>query len=238
MSMNVYYNPLDSACKNVCGGVKVGELLQLNVFLLKDGTPKTTFTPQTREFYVKTPTVEECTTPTENAFLRLNFDGEAPELFPMQKTDFGWTVSLRFEQTGLYFYSFLIENHGNISCGFQEMGVLSEQENGFLLTVSSADYHTPNWFKGGVMYQIFPDRFCKQGVMPDIKGRVERKDWGGIPSYRPNEKGKVINNDIFGGNFKGIQSKLPYLRRLALLLFISIPYSKRRQITATIHPII
>ena len=223
MSMNVYYNPLDTACKSICGGVKVGELLQLNVFLLKDGAMKTIFTPQMREFYVKTPTVEEYTTPIENAFLKLNFDGEAPDIFPMQKTEFGWTISLCFKQTGLYFYSFFIENQGNISCGYQEMGVFSEQENGFLLTVSSADYHTPDWFKGGVMYQIFPDRFCKQGAMPDVKGRIAREDWGGTPSYRPNEKGKVLNNDFFGGNFKGIQSKLPYLKSIGITVIYLNP---------------
>ena len=216
MSINIYFNPLDTACKNICGGVKIGELLQFNIFLLKDQTKHAVFAPETREFYAKTPALEECTTPENDAFFRLNYDGEDAELFPMQKTEFGWTISMRFEQTGLYFYSFFIKNQGNISCGYQEMGVLSTTENGFLLTVSSADYHTPDWFKGGVMYQIFPDRFCKEGSMPDVKGRIERKDWGGIPSYRPNEKGKVLNNDFFGGNFKGIESKLPYLKQLGV----------------------
>ena len=78
------------------------------------------------------------------------------------------------------------------------------------------DYQTPEWFKGGVMYQIFPDRFHKNGTMPDIKGRIGRADWGGEPSFRPNEKGKVLNNDFFGGNLKGIQEKLDYLQNLGV----------------------
>ena len=66
------------------------------------------------------------------------------------------------------------------------------------------------------MYQIFPDRFAKEGNMPDIKGRIPREDWGGEPSFLPNEQGKVLNNDFFGGNFQGVRSKLPYLKSLGV----------------------
>ncbi len=48
----------------------------------------------------------------------------------------------------------------------------------FQLTVYSNDYKTPEFLKGGVMYQIFPARFCKSGrvleYIPD--GRVIRDD--------------------------------------------------------------
>ena len=37
-----------------------------------------------------------------------------------------------------------------------------------------------------------------------------------MPSFRPNERGKVLNNDFFGGNLKGIQEKLPYLKSLGV----------------------
>ena len=33
--MHVYFNPLETACKSVIGGVKTGERFQLNLFLLK-----------------------------------------------------------------------------------------------------------------------------------------------------------------------------------------------------------
>ena len=32
------------------------------------------------------------------------------------------------------------------------------------------------------------------------------------------EKGEVLNNDFFGGNFKGIESKLPYLQSLGITI--------------------
>jgi len=214
MAISIYFNPLDTACKNIIGGIKRGETLELNVFLLKNKEPipkKHLFS-----FHAEQPSREECCTPTQEAFLRLERDGENAELFQMIKTEFGWHISLEVQEIGLYYYSFYILGEGQIFCGDMELGVLSDKGQGFLLIVSSENYQTPAWFKGGVMYQIFPDRFCKVGTMPDIKGRVRRDDWGALPSFRPNAQGKVLNNDFFGGNFKGIQSKLPYLKDLGI----------------------
>ena len=216
--MQIYFNPLDTACKSKIGGVLRKEKIQFNVYLLNENEEYVTFNEKTGEFHAKAPLLQQCQQPQNDAFLRLTKDGEHAEFFSMEKTAFGWTITLSINEIGLYFYSFYIENKGNIVCGYMQMGDFSQAEdiNSFLLTVSSEDYTTPEWFKGGVMYQIFPDRFCKIGSMPDIKYRIQRQDWGGTPSYRPNNKGKVLNNDFFGGNLKGILSKLPYLKSLGV----------------------
>lgn len=88
----------------------------------------------------------------------------------------------------------------------------------FQLTVYSDNYTTPDFLKGGVMYQIFPDRFCKSGKVHDKvpSDRVIRDDWNGTPYYKPDENGHVWNNDYFGGDLAGIQSKLPYLNDLGV----------------------
>ena len=223
--MQIYFNPLDSACKNVVGAAPRGEKIQLNVFLLSEEGYSSPFDEKTGEFCANTPSAAQCKQPQQDAFLRLNKDGERAEFFPMERTSFGWTITFSIKAIGLYYYSFYVENKGNITCNYMEMGQYTQGEhvNGFLLTIYSEDYKTPEWFKGGVMYQIFPDRFCKAGSMPDIKGRVHRLDWGGIPSYRPNEKGKVLNNDFFGGNLKGIQNKLPYLKSLGVTVIYLNP---------------
>ncbi len=215
--MQIYFNPLDVACKSTVGAVAQKEKLQFNVFLLRD-EERTFYDERTGEFSAQTPSGDECWRPTCKAYVRLNRDGERAEFFPMEITDFGWSISLALKETGLYYYSFYVENEGNIACGYMEMGQFTQTEhiNGFLLTVYSTEYRTPNWFKGGVMYQIFPDRFYRVGTMPDVKGRVRREDWGGLPSYKPNEQGKVLNNDFFGGNFKGVEAKLPYLKALGV----------------------
>lgn len=216
MSINVYFNPLDKACKTITGGVKQGDVIQFNIFLLKNETDEETV-------IYNRPEKSECKKPLVNAVLHLNKDGENAEYIPMKKTSFGWSVSLEITDIGLYYYTFYLENVGFISCGNREMGCITEHPVGFLLTVFSKDYKTPDWFKGGIMYQIFPDRFAKNGTMPDIKGRIRREDWGGEPSFRPNEQGKVLNNDFFGGNFKGIESKLPYLRDLGITVIYLNP---------------
>ena len=221
--MPFYFNPLDTSCKNIIGGVREGDLIQLNIFNLNEEYSSVNLSAKNGFFYAKTPDSAECIKPSEDAFLRLFRDGDDPALFPMQKTDFGWSISFKIKEIGLYFYSFFVKEVGYLSCGKMQIGEITEKPNDFLLTVSSVDYKTPEWFKGGVMYQIFPDRFYKVGSMPDIIGRVRRTDWGGLPSYKPNEKGKVLNNDFFGGNLAGITAKLPYLKELGVTVLYLNP---------------
>ncbi len=219
MSINIYYNPLDTACKSTIGGIRKGEIVTLNVFLLKNAKKGSN---EVISNTLKTPEKEACRVPDIKAFLLLNRDSEAADRFLMTKTEYGWTVTFTVSEIGLYFYTFSIENEGFVSCGYQQMGEITQYPHGFLLTVYDENYQTPEWFKGGVMYQIFPDRFCRAGTMPDIKGRIARK-WGEEPYYRPNEYGKVLNNDFFGGNFQGIESKLPYLRDLGVTVIYLNP---------------
>ncbi|MDR0918374.1 MAG: glycoside hydrolase family 13 protein [Oscillospiraceae bacterium] len=88
----------------------------------------------------------------------------------------------------------------------------------FQLTVYDAEFKTPDFVKGGVMYQIFPDRFYKSGKEHDNvpADRVFRDDWEGTPCYNPDAKGHVWNNDYFGGDLDGIAEKLPYLKELGV----------------------
>ena len=87
----------------------------------------------------------------------------------------------------------------------------------FQLTVYKSTYQTPDFLKGGVMYQIFPDRFCKSGkVHEGVPADRVMREWGETPYYKPDENGHVWNNDYFGGDFAGIQSKLPYLHDLGV----------------------
>ena len=46
--------------------------------------------------------------------------------------------------------------------------------------------------------------------------RTLRRDWGGEPWWKPNEKGEVTNSDYFGGDLRGIEQKLPYLKSLGV----------------------
>ncbi len=129
----------------------------------------------------------------------------------MKKTAGGFYLDFELDK-GLYFYQFF--------CGDKIFGKGENFDavlNGdtWQLTVYPNDYATPDWIKGGVIYQIFPDRFCKAGDFSVPSGKVKREDWGGMPTYRSPD-GKVRNNEFFGGNFKGIESKIDYLKSLGV----------------------
>ena len=211
MNSIYYFNPIDKACKNVIGGVKESETLEINLFLLKKER-------NLKELAVNFPNIEDfCAPNNQTVYFILVKDGQEKQYLPMKTTEYGWQISLKINEIGLYYYSFSIEGKGLIMQNENGLGYFSSHfAKEFLLTVYDKNYQTPNWFKGGIMYQIFPDRFCKFGTMPDIKGRIKREDWGGIPTYKANKFGKVLNNDFFGGNLKGIQEKLPYLKSLGV----------------------
>ena len=86
------------------------------------------------------------------------------------------------------------------------------------LTCTAAGFATPDWLAGGILYQIFPDRFAssgtaKEGVPTD---RVCHASWSEAPEWRPDALGKVKNNDYFGGDLRGIAQKLDYLAALGV----------------------
>ena len=80
------------------------------------------------------------------------------------------------------------------------------------LSVYKKMYDTPTWINKGVMYQIMVDRFCKAGETQPTEDKIMRH-WGEQPFYRE-EDGVVRNRDFFGGNLKGVTSKLGYLASL------------------------
>ena len=85
------------------------------------------------------------------------------------------------------------------------------------LTVYEEDA-VPSGFAGGVIYQIFPDRFFRSGKKKkDVpEDRFIRDDWGGLPAYRQDGEKFSLGNDYFGGDLKGIEKKLPYLESLGV----------------------
>ena len=104
-------------------------------------------------------------------------------------------------------------------------------EDGSLWQVSCvpADFHTPDWAKGATIYQIFPDRFYKAGNC-DPTGKLTpytlHRTWGEEVEWKPTADGKVLNNDFYGGNFKGITEKLDYIASLGVNLIYLNPISK------------
>ncbi len=121
---------------------------------------------------------------------------------------------------GVHYYYFSYISGGQwfyIKKAAAHEGVIGEGDL-FQLTVYDEAFQTPEFLKGGVMYQIFPDRFCRSGLPHENvpNDRVLREDWGGTPWYRPDQNGHVWNNDYFGGDLEGIVQKLDYLESLGV----------------------
>ncbi len=147
---------------------------------------------------------------------------------------FETTVNL---DTGLYFYTFKTNLGNYIFPNDFLIGEVSSYIKEYQLTVYDSDFVTPDWIKGGVIYQIFPDRFYRYNKNKSVPTyKILRDDWGGIPYYKPDEKGEILNNDFFGGDLKGIESKLEYLSSLGVTCIYLNPifeaYSNHRYDTA------
>ncbi len=132
-----------------------------------------------------------------------------------------WKIEFTPETAGLYWYHFEYDipfGKGEIRRVSNGIGKFCSDGEDWQLTVYSKDLKTPDRFKGGIIYQIFPDRFHKaEAELSDIPSdRILRKDWGAQPYWMPDENGKVLNNDYFCGNLKGIEEKLDYLASLSV----------------------
>lgn len=183
--MEIYYNPLDKTCKSITGGIKQKDNFTLTVF----GNSN------------------------EPCLLILKRDeGEAQSLH-MQRIGQGWSITLFLNDPGLYFYYFKIGDK-TAGCGKLRNLEFNEQIHYYQILIYSENFCTPDWFKGCIMYQIFPDRFFRSGDVHVGEGKWLHTNWNEKPEYRMNTQGKVLNNDFFGGNLRGICAKLDYLEKL------------------------
>ena len=128
---------------------------------------------------------------------------------------------IEISEPAVYFYDFELISGGEkytVKRGADGAAALTGDGGLWQLTVYDEHMETPVFLRHGVMYQIFPDRFYNSGEpkenVPD--DRILRSDWGGMPIWRPDSQGEVLNNDYFGGDLKGIEQKLDYLESLGV----------------------
>ena len=182
--------------------------------------------------------------------LVVRLDGEDEVRYPMTAADSDsetgdydvYAGSFPAYDRGLYWYYFEIDTYD----GLVRIGRSAEDNKAVIVapdeapdcwqqTVYRQEYRTPAWIQGGIYYHIFIDRFCHVGEHVHMPGKVTRDDWGGLPEYRP-QNGRILNNDVFGGNLKGITSKLDYLESLGVTCLYLSPvveaYSSHKYDTA------
>ncbi len=99
------------------------------------------------------------------------------------------------------------------------------------ITYYSPDFSTPDSYKGGVIYQIFPDRFAKSEKvnLPVKSHAIINRDWeNGIPNYAKKPGAPLDNNMFFGGSLYGIAEKLDYLKSLGVTIIYLNPIFEAR----------
>lgn len=199
--MKPLYDSWDLKYKSIFGAIKQYETCRFSIRLPKDVVPD--FPPVLVLFR----------TGFKERFLPMKRIAEEDDCM-VYSTDY----EARYSDVHYYYFSFTC---GGVRRYIKKVNCHEGSIDGgdmFQLTVYSREYETPDFLKGGVMYQIFPDRFCKSGKEHENvpSDRVLRGDWGGTPFYKPDRNGHVWNNDYFGGDFEGIRSKLPYLSELGV----------------------
>lgn len=104
---------------------------------------------------------------------------------------------------------------GSLTCYYNKLGITRDlaERNAFRI---APGFTTPQWARGAVMYQIFPDRFCNgdtgNDVMTDEYAYLDAhtkhvEDW-----YQCPENMDVRN--FYGGDLQGVEQKLDYLQQL------------------------
>lgn len=132
---------------------------------------------------------------------------------------------------GLYFYHFEIQTkedketitefYGPAEKGGEGQKFFSvESVWDYQVTCYKKEEQTPAWYREGIFYQIFPDRFANGNPNRIINSpkknsyiyATEKDD----PLYVKGTDGEILRWDFFGGNFKGILQKIPYLKELGI----------------------
>lgn len=88
----------------------------------------------------------------------------------------------------------------------------------------------PEWYKEGIIYQIFVDRFCNGNDDGSINNPKKNSfiygRWDDTPVYIKDYQGRTIRWDFYGGNIRGIIKKLDYIKSLGINIINLSPIFK------------
>lgn len=161
------------------------------------------------------------------------YGDEGSESYPMEPVGDCYVAHITApEEAQALWYRFRIET--SMGCHWlcpDDTGyigrIMGREGGGFRLTVYERGFDTPAWFRQSIMYQIFPDRFGFSADDTAAKGVAYHQSLGQTPELhrsihepvrwqpRPFEE-SYSPDDFYGGTFKGMEEKLPYLKALGI----------------------
>ncbi len=119
------------------------------------------------------------------------------------------------DEVAQYYYFQVVRGEETVC--YNRLGVVEEPEAEASFRITPG-FHTPEWAKGVVMYQIFVDRFCRGDKTNDVVeneyvyvGRPVHfvEDWDRNPST-------MDVGCFYGGDLQGVWDKLDYLQDLGI----------------------
>ncbi len=200
--MNYYpFDSRNSLYRDKFGSIAEGETLRLSLLLHKEAK-------------------------VYDAYLRLREDA-ADNFTELRLTPGDWIEDYQYFNAeitlseGLYWYCFRYTSaHGDfeVTRTGESLGCVTGEGSCWQQTVYSSDFETPDWLKGGIIYQIFPDRFYNSSKLKNNvpQDRYICNDWDKQPEFRQPNDILRLGNDYYGGDLFGIEEKLPYLKELGV----------------------
>lgn len=204
--MHIFHNSQDIRYRSPFGAVPTGETVELGLEVSSGDTPKA-------------------------VTLRVWHD-DSEKLYPMSfsSKEKLYKYSLKMPDSPcLLWYYFIVETesgrivyaNNNERLGGIGGCVDEATAESYQITVYDKNFETPEWFRGRIMYQIFPDRFFGEHE----NGEIPKKRDEYIIHYdttediafnrHPYEDGPACN-DFYGGNLRGIIAKLPYIKSIGV----------------------
>lgn len=113
-------------------------------------------------------------------------------------------------------YFFQVVSGGEV-CYYNRLGATLDNSECFGFCITPG-FHTPEWAKGAVMYQIVVDRFCNGDKSNDVltneyvyigKPVIQVKDWDSPPEAMDVRR-------FYGGDLQGVLEKLDYIQSLGV----------------------
>lgn len=113
-------------------------------------------------------------------------------------------------------YYFIALDEDDVVC-YNRLGCVENVQEEFDFSFQP-DFKVPDWAKGVVYYQIFPDRFCNGSAENDVADNEYY--YTGGHSRHINEWYKFPDvldvNNFYGGDLQGVRQKLDYLQDLGV----------------------
>ena len=196
--MKLYHDSRSLDCRAPFGAVRCGDIVRLRAYC--QGAPRAV-----------------------NAVVTVN--GQ-PHTIPLQP-DGRDGYELRFAAPATpcllwYYFAAVMEDGqteylGNAHDGLGGVGEVYDcVPPAFQITVYARDYAPPAFLREGIMYQIFPDRFCRSRAPWYTREDIylhENWDEAPLALFDP-RNGDTHSRDFFGGDLQGVISRLDYLQSL------------------------